>query len=278
MRLNMESKNIIRNNTDRFNGFAEHYDKYRPVPPYIIVEILMNYLGKAPSLIVDLGCGTGLSTFIWQNCSKKVVGIDPNKDMIREAIIKCNENKNFNNVTFQMGYGNDTGLETNSVDIVTSSSSFHWMEPESTLKEVQRILVDNGVFAIYYADSPSGIDWIVEKTYSELLYRIYTTLDNSREDKDRVKLWSINDYIDNMKKSGEFSFMKEIVVHSKVEMNSDKYLGLFFSQGAVQDVIKLNIESINSEINHFTHLVNERFNGRTVQAAYGYRVRLGIKK
>jgi ubiquinone/menaquinone biosynthesis C-methylase UbiE len=274
----MESKNIVINNTDRFNGFAEHYDKYRPVPPNIIVEILMNYLGKAPSLIADLGCGTGLSTFIWQNYSKKVAGIDPNKDMLREAIIKCDEYKNINNVTFQMGYGNDTGLETNSVDIVTCSSSFHWMEPESTLKEVKRILVDNGVLAIYYADPPSGIDWIVEKAYSELLYRIYTTLDNNCEDKDRVKLWSINDYIDNMKKSGEFSFLKEIVVHSKVEMNSDKYLGLFFSQGAVQDVIKLNIESVNREINSFTNLVNERFNGRIIQAAYGYRVRIAIKK
>ena len=58
------------------------------------------------------------------------------------------------------GYGNvkfisvfrQNRLEDSSVDIVTCSPSFHWMNPETTINEVSRILKDKGVFAVY--------DWI----------------------------------------------------------------------------------------------------------------------
>ncbi len=56
----MNIEKVIKNNVERFNGFADDYDKFRPVPPLIIVETLINYIDKTPSLVVDLGCGTGL--------------------------------------------------------------------------------------------------------------------------------------------------------------------------------------------------------------------------
>lgn len=269
-------KNVNVNNIDRFNGFAEQYDKFRPTPPHTIVEVLTKYIGKTPSLVADLGCGTGLSTFIWKSCSKSVVGIEPNTEMLGKAIEKCHQQE-ITNVAFQFGYGNNTKLETNSVDIVTCSSSFHWMEPESTIKEVLRILVDNGVFAIYGHDHPSGIDWVVEKAYSDMLFKIYSILDNSREDNGKVRLWAMNEYIETMKSSGVFGFIREVVVHNTIEMNADGYIGLFLSQGAVQDILKLKIESITNEINQFVDLVYERLGGETFQATYGYRVRLAIK-
>lgn len=269
------TKNVHVNNIDRFNGFADQYDKFRPIPPHVIVEVLTQYIRKTPSLVADLGCGTGLSTFIWQANSKSVVGIDPNREMLEEAIKKCNQME-ITNTAYQFGYGNDTNLETNSVDIVTCSSSFHWMEPKSTIKEVLRILKDTGVFAIYQHDHPSGIDWVVEKAYSDLLFNIYSILDNTRED-NKVRLWTMNEYIETMKSSGEFGFMKEIVFHKAIELNAEEYIGLFFSQGAVQDVLKLNIESINNQINQFVVLANERLGRETFQAIYGYRLRLAIK-
>lgn len=43
-------------------------------------------------------------------------------------------------VRYISGFSDKTGLEDNSVDIVTCSQSFHWMNPETTLNEVSRIL------------------------------------------------------------------------------------------------------------------------------------------
>jgi ubiquinone/menaquinone biosynthesis C-methylase UbiE len=272
-----DAKLVIHNNIERFNGFSKEYDKYRPTPPPIIVDTLTNYIGETPKLVVDLGCGTGLSTFIWQDYCDKVVGIDPNEEMLQVALSKSLERKNSNNIKFQFGYGNDTQLQSGIVDIVTCSSSFHWMEPDSTIREVTRILRDNGVFAIYGHDHPSGVDWIVEKSYNDLLLRIYSFLDNLREDESKVKLWSLNDFVETMKSSGEFAFIKEIVFHNIVELTADDYIGLFFSQGAVQDILKHNNPFINTEIKQFTDLVNERLGKKKLKATYGYRVRFGIK-
>ena len=53
-------------NADRFTGFADTYDRARPAMPYYPVERITAYLGCRPDTVVDLGCGTGLSTLIWQ--------------------------------------------------------------------------------------------------------------------------------------------------------------------------------------------------------------------
>ena len=72
-------------NADRFLGFADVYDNARPKCPEKVKTIILKYLGKSPSVVVDLGCGTGLSTTIWSRVSNKVIGIEPSNDMIKLA-------------------------------------------------------------------------------------------------------------------------------------------------------------------------------------------------
>lgn len=61
-------------NADRFKGFADVYENARPSVPERLVSIVSTYLGHSPDTVVDLGCGTGLSTMIWRNvCSNVVV-------------------------------------------------------------------------------------------------------------------------------------------------------------------------------------------------------------
>lgn len=72
-------------NANRFLGFADVYDSARPKCPEKVKEIIMKYLERTPSLVVDLGCGTGLSTTIWSEISNKVMGIEPSGDMIKIA-------------------------------------------------------------------------------------------------------------------------------------------------------------------------------------------------
>ena len=63
------------------------------------------------------------------------------------------------NVTFRPGFGHDTGLASKTADLVTSSQSFHWMEPTSTLAEVARILRQGGAFCAYDCDWPPTMGW-----------------------------------------------------------------------------------------------------------------------
>lgn len=43
--------------------------------------MVLNYLGYKPEQIVDLGCGTGLSTLVWACKCDNIIGIDPNEEI-----------------------------------------------------------------------------------------------------------------------------------------------------------------------------------------------------
>ncbi len=71
---------------ERFSGFADLYDAYRPRPPEVLTDILRDLAGiQRPRLVVDLGSGTGLSTRIWAGKAERVIGVEPNPDMRRQA-------------------------------------------------------------------------------------------------------------------------------------------------------------------------------------------------
>jgi SAM-dependent methyltransferase len=64
------------------SGFAEHYDRYRPRPPLALLELLPPLAGvERPSLVVDLGSGTGLSSRFWAERAERVTGVEPNEAM-----------------------------------------------------------------------------------------------------------------------------------------------------------------------------------------------------
>jgi predicted O-methyltransferase YrrM len=50
-------------NLQRFTGFADVYDRYRPALPLVIRDILSQLARNAsPLRVIDIGAGTGLST------------------------------------------------------------------------------------------------------------------------------------------------------------------------------------------------------------------------
>ena len=138
--------------SERFIDFADIYNEGRPRLPKLAIEILKKYLDRDIDLIVDIGAGTGNSTEICTEFANKVIGIEPSDDMLRIAREKENDK-----LSFKKGFGNDTGLEENSADIVICSQAFHWMEPASTIKEVSRILKK---FVFYFKIRKSG--WIIK--------------------------------------------------------------------------------------------------------------------
>ena len=73
-------------NLERFSGFAEEYDAYRPSPPAVLRNILVELaMATRPNLVVDIGSGTGLSTRYWAESADRVIGIEPNHDMRTRA-------------------------------------------------------------------------------------------------------------------------------------------------------------------------------------------------
>lgn len=268
-----------RNNIDRFNGFQELYDQHRPQAPGMVVDLLTNYLQKRPGLVVDVGCGTGLSTLIWQGRAAKVIGVEPNEDMITVARRKLEQLGDTDRITFEQGYSNQLPVDNGAADIITCSQSFHWMEPVSTLQEASRVLASGGVFAVYDCDWPPTINWQLEREYEHLI-RLSDRLIEQHADPDTTaSKRDKNTHLQALQDSGHFRFTREIVFHHTEPCSAERYTGLLLSQGGIQAALKLGAaaQHLESEIGVFQAMANDFFRGGVINVLFSYRMRLGIK-
>lgn len=260
-------------NVSRFDGFAELYDQYRPQPPVIITGILTQWLGGVPELVVDIGCGTGLSTRIWQGLAASVIGIEPNNDMRAVAQKQTSPNEG---VLYEYGTSTQTGLPNESADIVCISQAFHWMEPTATLAEVARILKPGGIFAVIDCDWPPTMNWQAERLYRELIARV-NRLEHERGIHDTVRKWPKSDHFANIQQCGQFRYTKEITVHNIESGGADRFAGLLMSQGGVESLLKLGISEHELGIDQFRQDLIQCMGDIPLPWYVSYRVRLGVK-
>lgn len=267
-------KENLQLNADRFLGFADVYDNARPKCPEKVKEIILKYLGGIPSIVVDLGCGTGLSTTIWSGVSGKVIGIEPSPDMIQVAREKSAV---LDNVIFISAFSNNTGLEDRYADIITCSQSFHWMNPETTLNEVSRILKKDGVFAVYDYDWPPVCNLEVELEYNKLFDKVKEFELTHLDIKDSFTRWDKNNHLLNIKNSGHFRYVREVVFSNSEICNAQRFISIALSQGGLQAIIKANIDEINPLLLSFQERIIDIFGNNELKIDFCYRMRIAVK-
>jgi SAM-dependent methyltransferase len=136
----------------RFSGLADLYARCRPTYPDAAIECIISRCGLSdgPSVLADVGCGTGISSRLFAERGFYVIGIDPNAEMLRKAItdtarltVECTPE-------FRAGQAEATGLSDAVADVVLSAQAFHWFKPEAALREFHRILKSNGWVALLW--------------------------------------------------------------------------------------------------------------------------------
>jgi ubiquinone/menaquinone biosynthesis C-methylase UbiE len=265
-------------NIDRFLGYQDEYDRYRPEAPPLVIELLSNYLGRRPSAVADIGCGTGLSTFQWKDAADSVTGVEPNPDMLGKAQEKLDRlHSGTESVSFVQGYSNELPFSSGTVDIITCSQSFHWMDPASTLQEISRCLRPGGVFAAYDCDWPLVLNPAIEARYNGLIATSDDLLAGLQPDAEQARKWDKEGHLGRIKASGCFTYAREIVFHNTEACDAERYIGLALSQGGMQSVLKLSPASLEQDIAEFSAEVKNYFRGRTLQVLISYRMRIGVK-
>lgn len=265
---------MLQVNADRFAGFADIYDKARPVAPQKAIEIILRYLNDTPSCVVDLGCGTGLSTMVWEGRADTIIGIEPSQDMIEVSRRKA---QGHDSVRFLAGFSDATGLCDSSADIVTCSQSFHWMEPEKTLTEVTRILKDGGVFAAYDCDWPPVCLWEAEKKYQELLQTAIELQKNFETPEQDAVRWPKEGHLENFRRFGSFRYVREIVFSNTETCDANRWIGLILSQGEIQSLLQKSASQITPLLDTFSETVRAIFAEKEIAIDFCYRMRIGIK-
>ncbi|OKP85341.1 SAM-dependent methyltransferase [Paenibacillus helianthi] len=265
-------------NIERFLGYQDDYDRYRPEAPPIVTGLLTNYLGRRPSRVADVGCGTGLSTFLWKDAADAVTGVEPNPDMLGKALEKLHLlGSGAETLSFVQGFSNQLPFPPCSVDIITCSQSFHWMDPASTLQEISRCLCPGGVFAAYDCDWPLALQPDIEVRYNQLIAAADDLLAELQPAAEQAHKWDKAGHLARIKASGAFSYVREMVFHNMEDCDAQRYVGLTLSQGGIQTVLKLAPAALAQDIADFTAKVEQFFQGRTLPVLISYRMRIGVK-
>lgn len=261
---------------ERFSGFADCYDEARPTPPESLADVLLTYLELPmglPELVVDLGCGTGLSTRLWASRACEVVGIEPSDDMRRRAEEATSGS---GSVRYQAGTSYATRLPDASADVVTCSQSFHWMEPQATLAEVARILRPGGVFAAYDCDWPPVMGWQAELAYQEFQEHA-RELEQQHGILDEVPRWPKEGHLESIRRSGHFRYVREIVLYNTESGTAERLLKLARSQGGVAALLKRGFSEEQVGLERLRKAVAGAFGDLGSTWFFCYRVRMGIR-
>lgn len=125
---------------------AERYAKGRPYFHEKTVQRIGGYLGinssNKLSKVLDIACGTGMSTKTLRLIGKKIYGTDISEEMLTYA-------KAEKDIKFQKAKAEKQPFEDNSFDLITVSSGVHWFEIDKFLKECNRLLTKQGWLVIY---------------------------------------------------------------------------------------------------------------------------------
>jgi ubiquinone/menaquinone biosynthesis C-methylase UbiE len=262
-------------------GFAARFDSSRPSTPPILVDVLCQYARVSrPRLVVDLGCGTGHSTIVWADRAERVIGIEMEPAMLDVARGRANS------PTFEwrQGFAHDTGLPNGGADVVTCVQAFHWMDPDTTLGEVARILSPGGVFAAVDWEMPA-MDWEVEEAdlnFIQTVRRFRREHGLAHADAaDERRHWPKSGHLESIRRSGHFHYARELLFHG-VEHGSAERLVLTASElvgepwGALD---ALRERGVTDEDMGLTQLraVAKRVIGEGCPWFIGYTARIGVR-
>ncbi len=172
--------------TLRFGARAQAYACARPGYPRSLVRDLSRELALAPgATIVDVGCGTGLSSLPFLCEGFRVVGIEPNGPMRAHAQELARSHANFE---VRDGRAEATGLGHARADLLVAAQAFHWFEIAPARAEALRILKPPARAALIWNDRrKEGSEFA--RGYEALLCRYctdYVELRHQHEREDRV--------------------------------------------------------------------------------------------
>ncbi|WP_438432981.1 class I SAM-dependent methyltransferase [Gorillibacterium sp. sgz500922] len=271
------TRNPLKNNVDRFTGFSGLYNDNRPAAPAEVVRMVTRYLGGRPGLVADVGCGTGLSSFVWLGQADRIVGFEPNGDMRKQAEDRLLREGDPASLRFLPGYSHELALADGSADAVTCSQSFHWMDPEPTLREFARVLRPGGVFAAYDCDWPPAFHADIESGYLKLQEETERLLGELPEQDGLAKKWDKERHLERIRRSGLFRYAREVVFHHWEPCTAERYVNLALSQGGLQTVLREAPGKLDRAIAEFRRIAETAFAGESAEVLFSYRMRLGVK-
>ncbi len=127
-----------------YNSIASGYDSLHMEEQLQKMTTIIADMGKdipkKDEKLLDVGCGTGISTSVW-NCD--CTGIDPSRELIEIA------HRKYPNKRFLVGNAEELPFPDKSFDIVISITAIHNFDDiKKGILEMKRVCKDRAVFSV----------------------------------------------------------------------------------------------------------------------------------
>jgi SAM-dependent methyltransferase len=149
---------------DHFSRLAAQYSAFRPSYPPAIFDYLAQ-LCRERQNAWDCACGNGQATLALAERFEAVIATDASPQQLAAAPTHAN-------VTYRVARAEESGIEPQSVDLVTVAQALHWFDLDPFYGEVQRVLKPAGVLAVW-TYGPLHVDGgAVDALFQEFYYDI----------------------------------------------------------------------------------------------------------
>lgn len=129
-----------------FKGAAQYYAVYRPgLPNEVAMHLKARFRLDGRGSLLDMGCGTGQSTFALAPLFEKTVAFDIDSEMLMEA--RKLEPKGLN-IEWQQRSDKDVTTTEGPYRLAVACRAFNWMDQYPLLQKLHHILEPGGGVAL----------------------------------------------------------------------------------------------------------------------------------
>ena len=145
-----------------FTGTARYYARYRPQYPDDAISLLIERFNlDKSSRVLDLGCGPGHLALKLAPYVASVVAIDPLEEMLTEGR-RAERDLHLSNIDWLYGESSmlpELAARIGIINLTVMGRSFHWMDREQTLRDLNMMTGKGGGIAIITDSGPKDGVW-----------------------------------------------------------------------------------------------------------------------
>ncbi len=149
---------------DHFSAVANRYADFRPHYPAELFDYLAT-LAPRTGLVWDCAAGNGQATVDLAKRFDRVVATDASAEQIASA-------KPQTGVEYRVAVAHESGLPDNSVGLLTVAQALHWFDFERFWPEVKRVLIKDGVVAVW----AYGVNQVEGDAVNEIVQDYYANV------------------------------------------------------------------------------------------------------
>lgn len=149
---------------DHFSKQAADYAKFRPRYPKELFRWLAS-IAPARELAWDCATGSGQAAVELAEGFERVIATDASETQVANA-------ERHQRVEYRVATAEASGLELESVDLITVAQALHWFDLEKFYAEARRVLKSRGVLAAWaykLATVTPAIDAVVNHYYADVV-------------------------------------------------------------------------------------------------------------